>query len=98
MTMPTNQCPWRMQVHHITQETPDVWTISLICHDYYPYRAGQYALVEARHFLGLYRNRVGDKSGMKDCFKANIFAAHLFRGISSFSDVFFFIKLLGKLF
>ena len=40
MTMPTNQCPWRMQVHHITQETPDVWTISLICHDYYPYRAG----------------------------------------------------------
>ncbi|MGT8871768.1 hypothetical protein ACVV4A_04125 [Escherichia coli] len=49
-------------------------------------------------FLGLYRNRVGDKSGMKDCFKANIFAAHLFRGISSFSDVFFFIKLLGKLF
>ncbi|MDW7461218.1 hypothetical protein RZN23_26020, partial [Klebsiella pneumoniae] len=25
MTMPTNQCPWRMQVHHITQETPDVW-------------------------------------------------------------------------
>ncbi|MEL2303758.1 NADH oxidoreductase, partial [Klebsiella pneumoniae] len=38
MTMPTNQCPWWMQVHHITQETPDVWTISLICHDYYPYR------------------------------------------------------------
>lgn len=58
----------------------------------------RHALVEARHFLGLYRNRVGDKSGMKDYFKANIFAAHLFRGISSFSDVFFFIKLLGKLF
>ncbi len=49
MTMPTNQCPWRMQVHHITQETPDVWTISLICHDYYPYRAGQYALVSVRN-------------------------------------------------
>jgi len=45
MTMPTPQCPWRMQVHHIHQETPDVWTLSLICHDYYPYRAGQYALV-----------------------------------------------------
>lgn len=58
----------------------------------------RHALVEARHFLGLYRNRVGDKSGMKDYFKANIFAAHLFRGISSFSDVFFFIKLLCKLF
>ncbi|WP_343134379.1 hypothetical protein, partial [Pseudomonas aeruginosa] len=49
ITMPTNQCPWRMQVHHITQETPDVWTISLICHDYYPYRAGQYALVSVRN-------------------------------------------------
>ena len=49
MTMPTNQCPWRMQVHHITQETPDVWTISLMCHDYYPYRAGQYALVSVRN-------------------------------------------------
>lgn len=45
MTMPTPQCPWRMQVHHIHQETPDVWTLSLLCHEYYPYRAGQYALV-----------------------------------------------------
>jgi NADH oxidoreductase Hcr len=38
-----------MQVHHITQETPDVWTLSLLCHDYYPYRAGQYALVSVRN-------------------------------------------------
>jgi NADH oxidoreductase Hcr len=38
-----------MQVHHITQETPDVWTLSLLCHDYYPYRAGQYALVSIRN-------------------------------------------------
>lgn len=45
MTMPTPQCPWRMQVHHIHQETPDVWTLSLLCHDYYPYHAGQYAMV-----------------------------------------------------
>ena len=58
----------------------------------------RHALVEARHFLGLYRNRVGDKSGVKNAFKANISAANLFRGISSFSDVFFFIKLLDKLF
>ncbi|MFP2467798.1 NADH oxidoreductase [Pseudescherichia vulneris] len=49
MTMPTYQCPWRMQVHHIQQETPDVWTLSLLCHDHYPYRAGQYALVSIRH-------------------------------------------------
>jgi NADH oxidoreductase Hcr len=38
-----------MQVHHIQQETPDVWTLSLLCHDYYPYRAGQYALVSIRN-------------------------------------------------
>ena len=49
MTMPTPQCPWRMQVHHIRQETPDVWTLSLLCHDYYPYRAGQYALVSVNN-------------------------------------------------
>jgi len=49
MTMPTSQCPWRMQVHHIQQETPDVWTLSLLCHDHYPYRAGQYALVSIHH-------------------------------------------------
>lgn len=58
----------------------------------------RHALVEARHFLGLYRNRVGDKSGVKTCFKVHISFASLVRGISSFSDVFFFIKLLGKLF
>jgi NADH oxidoreductase Hcr len=38
-----------MQVHHIHQETPDVWTVSLLCHDYYPYQAGQYALVSVRN-------------------------------------------------
>ncbi|SFN22956.1 NADH oxidoreductase Hcr [Izhakiella capsodis] len=45
MTKPTSQCPWRMQVHHIVQETPDVRTLALLCHEYYPYRPGQYALV-----------------------------------------------------
>ncbi len=36
-------------MHHIRQETPDVWTIALLCHDYYPYRAGRYALVSVRN-------------------------------------------------
>ncbi len=49
MTMPTPMCPYRMQVHHIRQETPDVWTLSLINHDFYPYKAGQYALVSIRN-------------------------------------------------
>lgn len=45
MTMPTPLCPNRMQVHSLIQETPDVWTIALINHDFYPYQPGQYALV-----------------------------------------------------
>lgn len=45
MTTPNSRCPHRMQVHHIIQETPDVYTLALICHDFYPYKAGQYALV-----------------------------------------------------
>lgn len=45
MTMPTPQCPHRMQVHSLHQETPDVWSLNLICPDFYPYRPGQYALV-----------------------------------------------------
>lgn len=58
----------------------------------------RHALVEARHFLGLYRNRVRDKSSVKYSFEANITLGSLFRGINSFSDVFFFIKLASKLF
>lgn len=39
-------CPWRMQVHHVHQETPDVWTLALINHDFYRWQAGQFALVK----------------------------------------------------
>jgi glycosyltransferase involved in cell wall biosynthesis len=57
----------------------------------------RHALVEARHFLGLFRNNVGDKVGVRSCFRESISAGDLFRGINSLSDVFFFIKLFGKL-
>lgn len=39
-------CPWRMQVHHLQQESADTWTISLINHDFYRWQAGQFALVK----------------------------------------------------
>ncbi|RJT46840.1 NADH oxidoreductase [Rahnella woolbedingensis] len=42
---PTTLCQNRMQVYSVTQETPDVRTLSLINHDFYPYRPGQFALV-----------------------------------------------------
>lgn len=57
----------------------------------------RHALVETRHFLGLYRNSVQDKSALKTDFRANITFKSLFRGISSFSDAFFCIKLVSKL-
>ncbi|MFU2318489.1 glycosyltransferase [Rahnella sp. PCH160] len=57
----------------------------------------RHALVETRHFLGLYRNNVEDKAKMKSHFRTNISIADLIKGIDSMSDLFFFIKLLGKL-
>ncbi len=45
MTMPTPACPHRMQVHSLIQETPEVYTLRLICHDVYHYQPGMYALV-----------------------------------------------------
>lgn len=42
---PTALCQNRMQVYSVIQETPDVRTLSLINHDVYPYRPGQFALV-----------------------------------------------------
>ncbi|NMP27140.1 NADH oxidoreductase [Rahnella sp. SAP-1] len=42
---PSALCPNRMQVYAVTQETPNVWTLSLFTHDRYDYRPGQFALV-----------------------------------------------------
>ncbi|HFZ1930957.1 NADH oxidoreductase [Serratia marcescens] len=49
MTQPTPLCPNRMQVHSIQRETADVWTLNLICDVFYPYQAGQFALVSIRN-------------------------------------------------
>lgn len=58
----------------------------------------RHALVEARHFLGLYRKKVMDNSNVKTSFNKNISFISLFQGISSLSDIFFFIKLMRKIF
>jgi len=42
-------CINEMQVHSIVQETDDVVTLNLIAQDFYPYQAGQYALVSIRN-------------------------------------------------
>lgn len=54
----------------------------------------RHALVEARHFLGLYRKKVMDNSNVKTSFNKNISFISLFQGVSSLSDIFFFIKLM----
>ncbi len=57
----------------------------------------RHALVEARHFLGLYRRRVRDRDKVKAAFRARIPLRALAKGIHSASDLFFFIKLAWKL-
>lgn len=57
----------------------------------------RHALVETRHFLGLYRHKVQDRPGVKACFGATITLSSLLRGICSVSDACFFIKLAVKL-
>jgi len=53
----------------------------------------RHALRETRHFLGLYRNHVYDRSGLKVTFRHRISKVSLARGISSISDGFFLLKL-----
>ncbi|MEG6283070.1 glycosyltransferase [Enterobacter asburiae] len=57
----------------------------------------RHALVEARHFLGLYRHRLQDKPNVKAIFRANISMVDLCNGIKSCSDLFFFFKLVRNL-
>ena len=57
----------------------------------------RHALVEARHFLGLYRRRVQDRQGVKVAFRSRIVLRELWRGIRSASDYCFFIKLVATL-
>lgn len=53
----------------------------------------RHALVETRHFLGLYRKKVNNKQRIKTIFRENVSFKELFKGIDSASDVFFCIKL-----
>ncbi|MGX9240705.1 glycosyltransferase [Pantoea dispersa] len=53
----------------------------------------RHALVESRHFLGLYRNNVRDRAAMRHSFRERISSGSLFRGISNFSDLCFYLKL-----
>ena len=57
----------------------------------------RHALVEARHFLGLYRKKVQGQTELQQTFRCRIRLISLARGISRLSDVFFLLKLIYKL-
>ncbi|MDF2525868.1 MAG: hypothetical protein K0S17_953 [Enterobacter mori] len=57
----------------------------------------RHSLVEARHFLGLYRKKIKDRKNIKSLFKENVDLKDIFKGICSFSDLAFFFKLLVKM-
>ncbi|WP_353938856.1 hypothetical protein [uncultured Pantoea sp.] len=53
----------------------------------------RHALVESRHFLGLYRNNVNGKAAIRREFRERISFGSLLSGISNFSDLCFYLKL-----
>lgn len=58
----------------------------------------RHALVESRHFLGLYRRRVNDRQAVRARFRARIAFRHLVPGVSNLSDVFFLLKLVRNIY
>lgn len=58
----------------------------------------RHALVESRHFLGLYRRRVNDRQAVRARFRARIVFRHLVPGVSNLSDVFFLLKLVRNIY
>lgn len=57
----------------------------------------RHALVEARHFLGLYRKKVQDRTELQQTFRLRIRLISLAQGISRLSDIFFLLKIFYKL-
>ncbi|UAN30521.1 glycosyltransferase [Enterobacter sp. JBIWA005] len=58
----------------------------------------RHALVECRHFLGLYRRKVSNQQALRVSFCTRIDFRQLLPGVSSLSDVVFLLKLVRKMF
>ncbi|HII4325738.1 TPA: glycosyltransferase [Enterobacter cloacae] len=58
----------------------------------------RHALVECRHFLGLYRRKVSHQQTLRTRFRTRIAFRQLLPGISSLSDVVFLLKLVRKMY
>ncbi|WP_050862183.1 glycosyltransferase [Enterobacter kobei] len=57
-----------------------------------------HALVECRHFLGLYRRKVSNQQALRITFRTRIAFRPLLPGVSNLSDVVFLLKLVRKIY
>ncbi|HHG8951968.1 TPA: glycosyltransferase [Citrobacter freundii] len=58
----------------------------------------RHALVECRHFLGLYRRKIANRQVARQLFRQRIALRQLIAGGSSLSDVFFLLKFVRKIY
>lgn len=58
----------------------------------------RHALVECRHFLGLYRRKIANRQAARQLFRQRIALRQLVAGVSSLSDVFFLLKFVVKIY
>lgn len=58
----------------------------------------RHALVECRHFLGLYRRKITNRQVTRSLFRERISFRQLIAGVCSLSDVFFLLKFVVKIY
>ncbi|KFD25298.1 glycosyltransferase [Yokenella regensburgei] len=58
----------------------------------------RHALVECRHFLGLYRRKIANRQAARMRFRQRIALRQLVAGASSLRDVFFLLKFMRKIY
>lgn len=58
----------------------------------------RHALVECRHFLGLFRRKIANRQTARQLFRQRIALRQLIAGVSSLSDFFFMLKLVRKIY
>lgn len=57
----------------------------------------RHALVECRHFLGLFRRKIANRQAARQLFRQRIALRQLMAGVSSLGDLFFLLKLVVKI-
>lgn len=58
----------------------------------------RHALVECRHFLGLFRRKIANRQAARQLFRQRIVLRQLVAGVSGLSDLFFVLKLVRKIY